>query len=71
MERIPVPKGVNTETENLLNNMMDSSLGNPIVLSSAPTTSGGELKENNVGFYSGNLYITVEGTTYRISLTAV
>jgi len=71
MERIPIPKGLNTETEGLLNNLMDSVLGNPIIMDSAPTTTGAELKENNIGFDGTNLFITIEGTTYRISLTAV
>lgn len=71
MERIPVPKGLNTETENLINNIMDSALGTPIILDSSPTTAGAELKENNIGFDGTNLFITIQSTTYRISLTAV
>lgn len=71
MERIPVPKGVNTETEGLLNGIMDSVLGNPIILDSAPTTAGGQIKENNLGFDGTNLFITIQGTCYRINLVQV
>lgn len=71
MERIPIPKGVNVETENLLNNIIDSSIGIPIILDSAPTTAGAQLKENNLGFDGTNLFITLVGSTYKIALVLV
>jgi len=53
MERIPIPKGVNVETENLLNQIMDEASGKYIVLDSAPTTVNQLLKEGQKGIFSG------------------
>lgn len=57
--------------ESVLNGIFDGALGTPIILDSAPTTANKELKENQVGFDGSHLYITLLGTTYKISLTAV
>lgn len=74
MERIPVPKGVNTETEGLLNSIMDTTpeiLDLSTKLETAPTTANGSVKESQFALYSGNLYVTINGNCYRIQLTAV
>ena len=49
----------------------DNSLGKPIELSEAPTSSQGQLQEKTIGFFGTNLYITLGGVTYRITMAAV
>lgn len=71
MDRKPIPQGTKPDMENMLNSIMDGSLGVPIYLSSAPTTAKKDLKENQIGFDGSNLFITLQGTTYKLSLTAV
>lgn len=71
MERMIVPGNISPDQEVFYKTLMDESLGNPIILDAAPTTADEKLKENNIGFYGSNLYITLVGTTYRIALTAV
>lgn len=51
--------------------VIQEALGNPLELNREPTTSNGDLKGFQIGFYSGNLYINIFGTTYKISLTQV
>ena len=71
MERIPIPKGVNTETENLLNNIMDTVLGSPIILDTAPTAAIPLLTEGQIGKNGSILYWVINGTLYSIALTVV
>lgn len=51
--------------------VLQNAIGPILILDAAPTTAGGQLREGMIGIYSTNLYLTVSGTTYRISLTAV
>lgn len=71
MERQTLPDNISADERIFFNSLLDGALGNPQILSSAPTTAAGQLKENNFGFDGTNLFITLVGTTYRISLTAV
>lgn len=71
MERQILPDDISADQRIFYNSLLDGALGNPQILDSAPTTAGGKLKENNFGFDGTNLYITLQGTTYRINLTAV
>jgi len=69
MERIPLTPETKPEDQNVLNNIMDGALGTVISLSSAPTTAGGELKDNQIGFNGTKLYIGISGSIYSISLS--
>lgn len=71
MERGTIPPSVDVETQQILNYIMDGATPLPIILTSAPTTAGAELKEGQVGQFGTNLYQTINGTTYRMPLTAV
>lgn len=64
-------QGDDALTNSPLNQIVNSALNNPTILADDPTTANGILKENRLGFYSGNLFITIESTTYKIALTAV
>ena len=74
MERIPLPK-LEPDVQNVFNKITDGALANVLdlddILTSAPTTSGGEVKDNQIALYSDKLYLTISGTTYSINLTAV
>jgi len=70
MERINY-KSNDSELERVFNGIFDGALGNPILLSRAPTTANEDLKTNQIGFYSGTLYININGTTYSITLASV
>lgn len=49
-----------------------NALNIPLALDAAPTTVGNQLPSNgDCGFYSTNLYINLNGTVYRLSMTAV
>lgn len=71
MERQLIPQGTKPDMEKVLNQIMDSALSNPIILEREPTTANGDLKENQVGYYSSKLYITIQGNTYYLTLTLV
>lgn len=73
MDRIPIPnKPTPKDMEDILNAIMDEALGAPITdLDSAPTTAGNELSANQIAYFSNNLYININGTVFRIGLTAV
>ncbi len=71
MDRTPLPNSLGRDLEQILQYIFDEALGSPIVLDAAPTTAGGELETNQIGYYSNNLYINIQGTLYRIALTAV
>lgn len=71
MERITLPTDVSSDEVVFYNTLLDTTLGNPIILDSTPTTANGLLKENNLGFDGSNLFITLQGTTFKLSLTAV
>ena len=71
MERLILPDNIPADQTLFLNGLIDNVLGNPIILDSTPTTASAQLKENNFGFDGSNLFITLQGTTYKITLTAV
>lgn len=69
MERITLPNEIEADMSNFLKSLMDGVASVPIplddVLTTAPTTAGGELKEGQRGIYQNFLYETVNGTTYK------
>lgn len=71
MDRFPIPKGTNQEMGHFFNSIMDDALGQPIELSAAPTTAGGELSVGQVAIYGNDLYINIEGTVRKFTGTAV
>ena len=72
LDRIPeLEKLDNRDLQNTFTKVFAQALNNPIVLDSAPTTSGKELKADQLGFNGGKLYINVSGTIYEINMTAV
>lgn len=71
MERLQLPDGIKADQQFFLNNLMDGILGNPQILDSSPTTAGEQLSENSLGFDGTNLFITLQGTTYKLALVAV
>ena len=71
MERMILPGDISADQEVFYKSLLDSALGNPIILEAAPTTADGKLKENQLGFYGTNLYITLNGTTYKFTGVAV
>lgn len=70
MKEFPL-EGENSKPDSPIKKIIDGALGVPIVLSSSPTTTGGQLASNEIGFDGTNLFITINGNTYRISLTLV
>jgi hypothetical protein len=60
-----------TKLQETMRHVFNNALGNVIILESAPTTAGGQLNPNEIGYYSTTLYINIDGTTYSIALTAV
>lgn len=73
MERIPLAPSIGPELSAILQRIMDDALGSVIQLSADPTTAGGELKINQVGFNptTTRLFLNLFGTTYRVALTSV
>ena len=71
MRRTNINPKANQEEKKFAEHIFENALGVPISLESAPTTSGGELKANEVGFYSGSLYINFNGVTYQLNMTEV
>lgn len=71
MERQTLPDGISADERIFFNSLLDGALGNPQIMDTSPTSANGLLKENNFGFDGSNLFITLQGTTYRIALTAV
>lgn len=72
MERQIIPPKTDPETQSLLKGIMDGALNVPIIFTDTePTTSNQILKEGLLAFYIGNLYLTLQGTTYKIALTIV
>lgn len=69
MERLTPPDKISADERIFYNGLMDSVLGNPQIMDTAPSTANGLLKENNFGFKSGVLYITISSVTYSITLT--
>ena len=74
MEIAPIPPKTDPETSALYRHIFENAQGGVIDLSnldSNPTTTGGELEDGQWGIYSGALYFTILGTTYKILLTSV
>ena len=71
MERALISPKVDPDLTKVLNGIFDDAVGSPIVLTSAPTTAGGELKVNQIGIFSDDLYWNINGTVIRFSGTAV
>lgn len=74
MQRPILPENMfTTEQQRFLNDLFDSLFGSPIALTSDPTTTGGELAVNEVGFNptTSKFFLNLNGTTYSISMTAV
>lgn len=69
MERQTLPDGISADERIFFNNMADGALGNPQIMSTSPTTANELLKENNFGFDGTNLFITLVGKTYKLTLT--
>lgn len=71
MERIPLPKSIPQDTQNILNQILDGAVGDVIQLSADVTTSGGQLKTNQVGFNptSRKLFFNFFGSIYSVTLT--
>jgi len=71
IERQILPQGTKPDMEKVLNGIMDSALSNPLILEREPTTTNGDLKESQLGYFSNALYLVINSTTYKIALTAV
>lgn len=72
MQRAPFPNDFPEDWKRFfLDSVFDEASGVPIILDSAPTTNGGELKEGERGFYNNEMYETINGITYKHSLTQV
>jgi len=73
MQRKVVPESFKDEEKLWLNDLMDETLGQIILLDSDPTTVGGEIEVNQIGFNqtTSKLFININGTTFSLSLTAV
>lgn len=54
------------------NHVIEKAFGNPIALSAAPTTAGGELpRANDCGYFGTNLYINLGGVVVKLVGVAV
>ena len=71
MDRQILPSDTKPDLERVFLAIFDGTLNTPFQTSVAPTTSNQIVKENQLAFYSGNLYITINGSTYKITLTSV
>jgi len=64
--------GEDAKPNSPIQKIINGTLGLPLELSSAPTTTGGELPNHgDNGWYLTNFYINLGGTVYRLSMTAV
>ena len=63
--------GDDAKADSPLNEVKRRAMGVPLALDAAPTSANGALAEGQWGLHSTNLYITISGTTYRITLAAV
>lgn len=71
---MPLPivlEGDEVKPDNTIRKIVDGAMGIPLILDTAPTTSNAILPEGRWGIYSGSLYITLSGTTYKWTLTTV
>ena len=64
-------KGEEAKSDSSIRKIVDLALAIPTISSDTPTTANGLVAENELFFDGTNLFITLAGTTYRISLTAV
>ena len=67
-------RGEANKPDSFENHVFDKALGIPVLLSAAPTTAGGQLRDNEVGYDSSLatadfLYIRLGAKTYKITLT--
>lgn len=71
MERIPLDPKTESDLATTLNQIMDEAQGQPTSnFTSAPSTSGGQLKPGQWTIFSSKIYWNINGTTYYFSLTA-
>ena len=63
--------GEESKADNSTRKITEEALANPTISTSTPTTANGLVKENEFFFDGSNLFISLKGTTYKISLTAV
>lgn len=71
MERIPLEGDISESVKKILNQIFDAALGDIIQLTSDPTTAGGQLNPNQIGFNPTTikLFINLFGSTYSVTLT--
>ena len=69
MERQILPDDISADQRIFYNALLDGAASVPIlldnILSTAPTTANGLLKEGQRGLYGGFLYETVNGVTFK------
>ena len=64
--------GEDSKPNSSIQKIINGTLGLPLPLEAAPTTTGGELPNHgDNGWYLTNFYINLGGTTYRVPLVAV
>ena len=69
MRTKPTGQVENEETRQQIDFIQEEALGNPIKLDSTPTTDGGELKANEIGYTDDNIFINIEGEVRNIITT--
>lgn len=65
--------GEEAQANSTVKQIVQLAMGVPLVLDAAPTTSNGLLPEGRWGILESTdvLYISINGTTYSVALTAV
>ena len=74
MERTNLGNSFDFEQQKIIGHILDNAaqvIDMTDSLDSAPTTAGGELKEGQIAYYSGELFIQIQGVTRKITLTSV
>ena len=73
MDRQTIKDEFDDKQKRFLNELMDGLLGSVIQLTADPTTAGGQLRTNELGFNptTSKLFANFFGTTYSVTLTAV
>ena len=71
MQRNVVPNSFKEDQKLFLENLMDESLGQIIIMTSEPTTLGGELQVNQMAFVisSLKLFININGIVFSFPAT--
>ena len=71
MDSTVIPPSTKPDDEKILRHIFEHAQGVPQILTATPTTAGGELQPNQIGYFDLAIYWNINGTVYKIPATAV